>query len=317
MHDEDETSPDTGSAKPDASGESLTSAVVQRLQGLLAEPLAPGLYLVATPIGNLGDMTLRALAVLAAADVVYCEDTRHSRNLLSAFGIHQRLRSYHEHNAEAERPRILADLDRGARIALISDAGTPLVSDPGYKLVRDALEAGHRAISIPGASTVTAALASCGHPTDRFLFAGFLPAKSGPRRQAIKELAGMDATLVLFEAPQRLAACLADLAEGLGPRPAVVARELTKRFEELMRGPLAELAEQVADQAVRGEIVILVAPAARETAAAISDETIVQRLEAELENASLRDAARLVAEALGVPRNRVYDIGLALRRQRS
>ena len=171
-HDETAADEDTVSR---LSAQAIATVVGDRLAALIGAPLEPGLYVVATPIGNLGDITLRALAVLAAADTVYCEDTRHSRNLFSAFGISQRLRSYHDHNAEAERPRILAALERGARIALISDAGTPLVSDPGYKLVREAIDAGHRVFSIPGASAVLAALSAAGLPSDRFLFPAFCP----------------------------------------------------------------------------------------------------------------------------------------------
>ncbi len=313
MADEDDwVSGDAGTAPAGTAEGRLGASVATRLAGLLAQPLAPGLYVVATPIGNLGDITLRALAVLAAADVVYCEDTRHSRGLFSAFGIRQRLRSYHEHNAEAERPRILAELARGARIALISDAGTPLISDPGYKLVREVIEAGHAVISVPGASAVLVALTSSGLPSDRFLFTGFLPAKSAARREAIAALADAAATLVLFEAPSRVGDCLADLASGLGGRQAVLARELTKLHEEALRGTLAELAELAAGRTFKGEIVILVAPPAV-LAADVSDAVIGEHLAAALADASLRDAARAVAEALGVSRKRVYDIGLGLK----
>ncbi len=318
-HDEDQPG-DEPASDPVASGatpplgSALSPSVANRLAALLAAPLAPGLYVVATPIGNLGDITLRALAVLAGADTVYCEDTRHSRGLFSAFGIRQRLRSYHDHNADAERPRILAELAEGKRIALISDAGTPLISDPGYKLVRSAIEAGHFVTSLPGASALLAALASAGLPSDRFLFAGFLPAKQGARREAIAGLAGIEATLVLYEAPGRLADTLADLATGLGPREAVVARELTKLHEECLRGLLPVLATDVAAREIRGEIVILVAPppaSSRE----VGDELIRERLTAVLAEASLRDAARILADELGVPKKRVYDLGLALKVQ--
>ena len=290
----------------------LAPSVTNRLAGLLAAPLAPGLYVVATPIGNLGDITLRALAVLAGADAVYCEDTRHSRGLFSAFGIRQRLRSYHDHNADAERPRIMAELAEGKRIALISDAGTPLISDPGFKLVRSAIEAGHPVTSLPGASALLAALASAGLPSDRFLFVGFLPSKQGARRDAITGLAGIEATLVLYEAPGRLADTLADLAAGLGAREAVVARELTKLHEEYLRGPLPTLAADVAARDIRGEIVILVAPPAA-TAREVDDDQIRERLGAVLAATSLRDAARILADEFGVPKKRVYDLGLALK----
>ncbi len=303
---------ETGTNEGSANGRALTPSVANRLAGMLAAPLAPALYVVATPIGNLGDITLRALAVLTSADVVYCEDTRHSRALFSAFGIGQRLRSYHEHNAEAERPRIMAELAEGKRVALISDAGTPLISDPGYKLVRAAIEGGHDVVSVPGASAVTTALAACGLPTDRFLFAGFLPVKQGARREAIAGLAGIAATLVLYEAPGRLAETLADLAAGLGPREAVVARELTKLHEEHLRGPLADLAAAFTLREIKGEIVIVVAPPAAEVRA-VNDDAIRARLEPMLAETSLRDAARVLAEELGVPKKRVYDLGLALK----
>lgn len=311
----DETADDAVTESADARGDfqgGLGPSVSNRLANLLAAPLAPGLYVVATPIGNLGDITLRALAVLAAADAVYCEDTRHSRGLFSAFGIRQRLRSYHEHNAEAERPRIMAELADGKRIALISDAGTPLISDPGYKLVRSAIEAGHRVSSLPGASALLAALASAGLPSDRFLFAGFLPSKQGARREAIAGLASIEATLVLYEAPGRLADTLADLAACLGAREAVVGRELTKLHEEMLRGPLPTLATEVAAREIRGEVVILVAPPAA-ASHIIDDDQIRARLSVALADTSLRDAARILADELGVPKKRVYDLGLGLK----
>ena len=210
----------------------------RKCSGIWTAELAPGLYVVSTPIGNLGDMTLRAIAVLARADAVLCEDTRHSRTLLSHFGIGTPARPYHEHNAAKERPRVLAELAAGQRIALISDAGTPLVSDPGWKLVREALDAGHRVEALPGASATLAALSVGGLPTDAFLFAGFLPPKSAARRTRIAELSAVPATLVFFEAPSRIAEALADLAAVLGPRPAALARELTKLHEEVRRAPL-------------------------------------------------------------------------------
>lgn len=278
--------------------------------------LEPGLYLVATPIGNLADISLRAIAVLARADVIYCEDTRHSRTLLAHYSIAARLEAYHEHNGARERPRILARLATGARVALISDAGTPLVSDPGYKLVREAVEAGHRVESLPGASAVMAGLTISGLPTDAFLFAGFLPPKSAARRARALELATVPATLVLFEAPSRVADSLADLADVLGDRPAAVARELTKRFEDVRRGTLTGLAaafakDAAAGLAVKGEIVILVAPP---VARVVDDAEIVAALSQALDTMRLRDAAKSVAEALGVAKSRAYDLGLGLKR---
>jgi len=273
--------------------------------------LQGGLYLVATPIGNLGDITLRALAVLACADVVYCEDTRHSRTLLAHFGIDRPLRAYHEHNADAERPRVLSELARGHVVALISDAGTPLVSDPGFKLVRESLAAGHHVTGVPGASSVISAVTVSGLPTDRFHFAGFLPAREGQRTSRLAELAAIPATLVLFEAPKRLAATLADIAGVLGgERSVAVARELTKRFEEVRRGTAAELAAWAEAEPPRGEIVILVGPPPQREAA---DEDIEVELAALMPAASLKEAAKAVASKLGVPRSRAYDIGLRLK----
>jgi 16S rRNA (cytidine1402-2'-O)-methyltransferase len=295
------------------SAQAVALSAAQRITDALARRLAPGLYVVATPIGNLGDMTLRGLAVLAAADVVYCEDTRHSRTLLATFGIGTRLRSYHDHNAEAERPRILEALAGGARIALISDAGTPLVSDPGYKLVRAAIEAGHLVHSVPGASALLAALVASGLPSDRFLFAGFLPPRQAARRDAIAGLAGVDATLVLFEAPGRIAESLADLAHGLGAREAVVARELTKLYEENLRGTLETLSTEFAQRDFKGEIVIVIAPPAP-ASSEVTDLDIAAALGHALEGFTLRDAVRAVADKFGVPKKRVYDIGLAMKR---
>src|SRR5262245_27562228 len=211
-------------------------------QSMLAPPLAGGLHLVATPIGTLRDITLRALEVLAAADLIACEDTRVTRKLVDHYGITTPLTPYHDHNAAQARPKLLARLAEGAAIALVADAGTPLVSDPGFKLARAAREAGHAVIAAPGASAVLAALTVAGLPTDRFFFEGFLPAKQGQRRARIAELKRIPATLVLFETGPRLAAALADLAAGLDRREAAVCRELTKLYEEVRRGDLATLA---------------------------------------------------------------------------
>ncbi|OYW53976.1 MAG: 16S rRNA (cytidine(1402)-2'-O)-methyltransferase [Hyphomicrobium sp. 32-62-53] len=303
---------------PKAAASPTSEAVAQRvsvdLVRRLTEPLAPGLYLVATPIGNLADITLRALATLARADVIYCEDTRHSRTLVAHYGITRTLRPYHEHNAEEQRPRILADLARGARIALISDAGTPLVSDPGYKLVRDCIAEGHTVVAIPGASAVMTGICVAGLPTDTFLFAGFLPPRSGARQTRIAELASVPATLIFFEAPTRLAETLADLATTLGHRPAAVARELTKLHEHIARGPLSDLAAHFENAPPKGEIVILVGPPGNE---AVTDEAIIAALENALAHMSLRDAAKAVAERLSAPKARVYDLGLKLKADRT
>jgi 16S rRNA (cytidine1402-2'-O)-methyltransferase len=265
---------------------------------------------VATPIGNLGDITLRAVATLARADVLYCEDTRHSGTLLAHYAIHRSVRPYHEHNARRERPRVLAELAAGRSVALVSDAGTPLVSDPGYKLVRDVVAAGHRVVALPGASAPLAALASAGLPTDTFLFAGFLPPRSGARRARLAELKGVPATLVLFEAPSRLAESLADIAAVLGPREAAVARELTKLYEEVRRGTPEELARWAADANPRGEMVILAGPP---LPAAVTDTEIAAKLTPMLPVMSLSEAAKAAAEDLGVAKARVYEIGVALK----
>ncbi|MET0688866.1 MAG: 16S rRNA (cytidine(1402)-2'-O)-methyltransferase [Methyloceanibacter sp.] len=285
------------------------------LAELIARPLTAGLYLVATPIGNLGDISLRALSVLARADLIAAEDTRHSKKLLTHYGIAATLTPYHEHNAAKERPRLLARLRAGETIALISDAGTPLVSDPGYKLVREALDERLAVTSIPGSSATLTALTSAGLPTDAFLFAGFLPPKQAARRVRLAELAAVPATLVFFETAPRFAKSLADMVEALGSREAAVARELTKLHETVTRGTLVELAAEFArsDQP-KGELVVVVAPPSEEQGA--SDEAIVAGLREALETESFRDAVRSVAENLCASRARVYELGLALTRKR-
>ncbi|WP_037074810.1 16S rRNA (cytidine(1402)-2'-O)-methyltransferase [Rhizobium mesoamericanum] len=227
-----------------------------------ARPLEPALYLVATPIGNLGDITLRALETLAGADVLACEDTRVTRVLLDRYGIQNRPYAYHEHNADEAGPRLLAALEAGKSVALVSDAGTPMVSDPGYRLAQNAIEAGYRVVPIPGASAPLAALVGSGLPNDAFLFAGFLPTKDKARRDRLAELEAVPATLMFFESPHRIAATLAAAADVLGgDRAASVCRELTKTYEEFRRGTLAELARHYADvDSVKGEIVLVVGP---------------------------------------------------------
>lgn len=272
----------------------------------LRDGLQPGLYLVATPIGNLRDITLRALDVLAAADVVACEDSRVTRKLLNAHAIEAKLTAYHDHNAAAVRPRLLNALAEGGRVALVSDAGTPLISDPGYKLVRAAQDQGTAVIPVPGPSSVTAAIAAAGLPSDRFLFAGFLPAKATARRKELAALGAAPATLVLFESAKRLPASLRAMAEVLGDREAVVARELTKLHEELRRAPLSRLAGHYGGAgAAKGEAVILVAPPGDESGA-VSEDVLDRRLRDALETQSLRDAVRAVTAGTGLPRRRVY-----------
>lgn len=281
--------------------------------GLAAEAarLQPGLHIVATPIGNLGDITLRALSTLAAADLILAEDKRVTKVLLAHYGITTPIMAYHEHNASEMRPLVLAKLGERQALALVSDAGTPLVSDPGYKLVEAVIEAGHHITAVPGASAVLMGLVLSGLPSDRFFFEGFLPNKSGERRRRARALEHVPGSLVFFEAPHRIAETLVDLAAVYGDRPAVVARELTKKFEQLRRGTLPELAAQYArESAPKGEIVLLVGPPQAE--AALDDAGIDRALEKALTAHSQRDAVQLVSAELGLPRKRVYARALRL-----
>ncbi len=277
-----------------------------------ARPLEPGLHVVATPIGNLGDITLRALATLAAADLIACEDTRVTRVLTNHYGIATPLIAYHEHNAAAQRPKLLAALAEGKAVALASDAGTPLVSDPGYRLVGEVLAAGYRVVPIPGASAVLAALVASGLPTDAFLFAGFLPPKEVGRRKRLAELAATPATLVFFESPQRIAASLADMAATLGAgRQAAVARELTKTFETVRRGTLAGLAAEYAGEPrPRGEIVVVVGPPLE---ARPSVEDVDALLLSLLAIHGVREAAEEAVALTGLARRDLYQRALALK----
>ena len=278
-----------------------------------AAALAPGLYLVATPIGNLADISLRALDVLARADLIACEDTRTTRKLLTAHGIAAKLTAYHEHNAARVRPRLMERLECGEAVALVSDAGTPLISDPGYKLVAAAAEAGVTVTAVPGASAGLAALIVSGLPSDRYFFAGFLPNRSAARRRALAELAPLQASLVIYESARRLPASLADMAEVLGPRPAAVARELTKLHEEVRRATLSELAQHYAQAgAPKGEVVVVVGPPGPGAEAVPDAGAVDAQLRAALARASLRDAVAAVAEASGLPRRQVYARALEL-----
>ena len=269
-----------------------------------------GIYLVATPIGNLGDISLRALELLAGADVIACEDTRVTGKLTQRYGIKTPLTPYHEHNAGEARPKIMARLSDGQAVALVSDAGTPLISDPGYRLVREVSEAGFPITALPGASAVLAALNLAGLPTDRFFFEGFLPTKQAGRQKRIAELITIPATLVLFESGPRLATALADLATGLGPRAAAICRELTKLHEEIRRGDLATLAQDYATGAeTRGEIVIVVAPPAEDEGTA---DDLDEMLRHALARVSVKDAVGEVALATGRPRREVYQRALEI-----
>ncbi len=283
----------------------LNEAVQAALCKEMTAPLAPGLYLVATPIGNLSDITLRALAVLARANHICCEDTRHSQKLISHYGLSGRLTPYHDHNAARERPKILKWLAGGACVALISDAGTPLVSDPGYRLVREAAAQGSGIFSIPGPSAVLAGLAASGLPTDSFFFGGFLPPREAALKRRLEELAEIPATLILFDTATRLDKTLTALGDAFSGRDLVIARELTKRFEEIIRVPLP--ATQLTGREWKGEIVLLVSPPLPQTA---GEDEVRAAIASALERATLRDAVEEVRRTLRVPRRQVYDLAL-------
>ena len=282
---------------------------------MTAPSLAPGLYLVATPIGNLGDVTVRALDTLAAADLIACEDTRVTRKLLGRYDIRAPVTAYHEHSREEAHRRIIAVLTDGKAVALVSDAGTPLISDPGYRLVRDARNTGFLVTPVPGPSSVVAALSAAGLPTDSFLFAGFLPAKSAARRRRLAELAGIPATLVLLESPNRLAACLSDAAVEIGgDRQATICREISKIHETFDRGRLAELAGRYAGAATKGEVVLVVAPPGEKEPA--GEEDVAEQLRAALLTKGVKQAAEAVAEATGLSRRELYRKALELKEGR-
>jgi 16S rRNA (cytidine1402-2'-O)-methyltransferase len=272
--------------------------------------LAPGLYIVATPIGNLGDLSPRASEILLNADIVAVEDSRVTAGLFRHLGQRRPMTPYHDHNAEAVRPGLIARMASEA-VALVSDAGTPLISDPGYKLVRDARAAGHAVTTIPGPCAGIAALTLAGLPTDRFLFMGFLPAKQQARAEAIAEVAGVRATLVLYESGPRLAVTLAALAAGLGDREAAVAREITKKFEECVTGALTDLAARYADAPPKGEIVIVVAPPGE--AAPASAEDADAALAEALTRLPASKAAGEVAKRLGLDRKALYARAMELK----
>lgn len=277
------------------------------------KPLSPGLHFVATPIGTARDITLRALDVLASADVLAAEDTRTMRKLMDIHGVplgDRPLIAYHDHNGAAARPKLLRYLDEGKSVAYGSEAGTPLVADPGYTLARAVIEAGHPVTSAPGPSAMIAALTIAGLPTDRFFFAGFAPNAKGARRSFFTDLAQVTATLVFYESPKRLQAMLADLALCFGEdRQAAVCREITKRFEEVARGSLGELTAQFADRSVKGEIVVVVD---RHRGAVAGIESVEEALQEALKTLSVKDAAAMVAEALSLPKRDVYQAALKI-----
>lgn len=276
-----------------------------------APKLVPGLYLVATPIGNLADITLRALETLAGVDLIACEDTRITHRLTERYLISAQLTPYHEHNAAAARPKILEKLAQGASIALVSDAGTPLISDPGFKLVREACAAGHSIVAVPGPSSVLTALSVAALPTDRFFFEGFLPSRQGARRARLAELARIEATLVLFESGNRVQDTLADLAEIMGTREAAICRELTKLHEEITRAPIAELAKGTDKLETRGEFVLVIGPPAA-GAKVMAEQQLDDVLRAALEHDSVKDAVAHAVEVSGRPRREVYARALEL-----
>ncbi|MBP9950427.1 MAG: 16S rRNA (cytidine(1402)-2'-O)-methyltransferase [Cypionkella sp.] len=276
-------------------------------------PLPAGLHFIATPIGAARDITLRALDILATADVLAAEDTRTLRHLMEIHGValgERQVLAYHDHNGEAMRPRLIKALKEGKSVAYASEAGTPLVADPGFQLARAAIAEGLTVLSAPGPSALLCALTVSGLPSDRFLFAGFAPPTKAARQKFLQELAGVQATLVLYESPKRINQMLADLVQCLGgERYAAVCRELTKRFEEVSRGTLAELAEQFAAREVKGEIVVLVDRAAERVADGLE---VGAALEKAMQNMSMKDAAAAVAEAFGLPRREVYQMALGM-----
>lgn len=280
---------------------------------LQQKKLAPGLYLLATPIGTARDITLRALDILASADVLVAEDTRSLRKLMEIHGVplgDRHVLSYHDHNGPQMRPRLMGLLDEGKTMAYASEAGTPMVADPGFDLARAARDAGHIVVSAPGPSAVITALTLGGLPTDRFFFAGFLPNAKGARKTALKELAEVPGTLAFYESPKRVAAMLKDAAEVLGAdRPAAVCREITKKFEETLRGTLAELAQICAERSLKGEIVVLID---RGRLPVIEDSDIETELRALLGSKSVRDASDELSVKTGIARRKIYQMALKI-----
>src|SRR5580692_1768736 len=296
---------------PDAAGQPAARTYSPFGAAIEAPKIEAGLYLVATPIGNLGDITLRALEVLAGVDIIACEDTRITRRLTERYGITAQLKPYHEHNAAIARPKILEHLAKGASIALVSDAGTPLISDPGFKLVREVCAAGFRVVALPGPSSVLAALSVAALPTDRFFFEGFLPPKQTARRARLTELSQLDATLVLFESGNRVQETLADLAGIMGARDAAICREMTKMHEEVTRASLAELAQSAVTLETRGEFVLVIGPRPDGSQIMTIDE-VDDLLRDRLLRDSVKDAVAHAVEVSGRPRREIYARALEL-----
>lgn len=296
--------PAKANAKPDAADPDILSDLT----------LENGLYMVSTPIGNLRDITLRALDVLGNCDLVLSEDKRVTRKLLSAYGLKPRMMAYHDHNGEKQRPKVLKELEEGHTVALVTDAGTPGISDPGYKLVRAVHDAGYKVIPIPGASAVLCALVGAGLPTDQFLFAGFMPPKKTARQAKLSSLAQTDATLVFYESARRLKAFLEDVHTVMGNRQVVIARELTKKFEEFIHDSIEDILHHLEDDQYKGEIVVLLAPCEKTAESQYSDDQLDDLLSHALEelNMSVRDAAAYVAEETGIQKRRLYARALAL-----
>ena len=279
------------------------------------------LFIVATPIGNLEDITQRALRVLREVDLIACEDTRHTQKLLNHFGISTRTISYHEHNERERTEKLCQLLKQGRSVALVSDAGTPLISDPGFRIVNAAVERGINVVPIPGAAALVSALAASGLPTDQFLFAGFLPARTAARRAKFEELRTVPATLIFYEAPHRIATALKDAVEVLGNRQAVIARELTKLHEEILRGSLRELAEQFALRTAKGEIVLLIgaeSTALTTQVEAASPARLLERIyELEQQGTDSKEALKVAARELGIKRAEAYRMMVAQKKRRS
>lgn len=304
--------PETAAAGRCAALPGLLPSLERQIKKLSSAPLAAGLYLVATPIGHLGDITLRALFTLAAADVVLCEDTRHSRKLFSAYGIGRKLETYHDFSGEKDRARVLSALAEGKSVALISDAGTPLIADPGYKLVRAAIAGGFNVFPVPGASALLAALVGSGLPTDRVFFGGFLPPKERARREALEALQAVPGTLIFYETPSRIEGTLTALSLIFPKRLIILARELTKMHEAFARGTAETLLKEIEEHPPLGELAVLVGPGEEPD---VQPADVEHALRKAMARVSLKEAVEEVAKGLGVGKKQVYNLALRLRDQ--